>query len=331
MTRVVRFHQTGGPEVMQIEELDIGAPAAGEVRVRIEAFGLNRAETVFRAGTYLEQPKLPARNGYEAAGVIEAIGSGVEGFKVGDAICVIPAFSLNDYGVYAEQAMVPARAVVKRPAGIGAVEGAAIWMPYLTAYGALIDIGKLARGEAVIIPAASSSVGLAAIQIANSIGAIPIATTRTSAKAEAIRQAGATHVIATGEQDLVAEVIRITDGKGARMAFDPVAGPGIDTLAQALAREGILFVYGNLSKQPAPFPAKWALTKGLTLRGYLLFEVTGNPQRLERAISFIRQGLESGQFKPIIDRTFAFDDIVEAHRYLESNQQFGKIVVAVPG
>ena len=331
MTRVVRFHETGGPEVMQIEEIDIGAPGAGEMRVRIEAFGLNRAEAVFRAGTYLEQPKLPARNGYEAAGIIEAIGSGVEGFMVGDAICVIPAFSLNSYGVYAEQAIVPARAVVKRPAGVSAVEGAAIWMSYLTAYGALIEIGKLARGEVVIIPAASSSVGLAAIQIANSIGAIPIATTRTGAKVEAIRQAGAAHVIATSEQDLVAEVMRITDGKGARMAFDPVAGPGIDTLAQALAREGILFVYGNLSKQPAPFPGKWAMSKGLTLRGYLLFEVTGDPQRLERALAFVTRGLESGQFKPTIDRTFAFDDIVEAHRYLESNQQFGKIVVAVPG
>ncbi|WP_198162093.1 alcohol dehydrogenase catalytic domain-containing protein [Sphingomonas sp. TDK1] len=135
---------------------------------------------MFRSGAYLEPANLPARLGYEASAIVEALGPGVNSFKPGDAVSVIPAFSMNKYGVYAEEAIVPASAVVKRHMGESAVTSAAVWMAYLTAYGALIDIGKLAEGEAVIITAASSSVGLAAIQIANSVGAIPIALTRTS-------------------------------------------------------------------------------------------------------------------------------------------------------
>ena len=330
MSRVVRFHKVGGPEVLQIEDLAVGAPGPGEIRVRVEAIGLNRAEAMFRSGTYLEQPRLPARLGYEAAAIVESAGCGVQGFEVGQAVSVIPAFSMNEYGVYAELAVVPASAVLKRPPGLTAVEAAAIWMQYLTAYGALIDIGQLTEGDAVVVTAASSSVGLAAIQIANLVGAIPIATTRTNAKKSALRQAGAAHVIATAEQDVVAEVMRITDDKGARIVFDPVAGAGVETLARATARYGILFVYGNLSGEATPFPWQTALMKALSLRGYVLTEVTENRERLARAETFITRGLTAGQLKPIIAKTFSFDQIVEAHRYLESNQQFGKIVVEVP-
>jgi NADPH:quinone reductase-like Zn-dependent oxidoreductase len=329
MARVVRFHRIGGPEVLQIEELEVGDPGPGEIKIRVEAIGLNRAEAMFRSGTYLEQPRLPARLGYEASGIVEALGPGVQGFQVGEAVNVIPAFSLNKYGVYAEETIVPASAVVKRPAGLSAIEAAAVWMAYPTAYGALIDIGHLAAGERVIITAASSSVGLAAIQIANAVSAVPIATTRTAEKRESLRKAGASHVIVTGEQDLVAEVMRITEGKGARIVFDAVAGPWVETLAQATAHHGTLFVYGYLSNQGTPFPIGPALTKGLCLRGYVLTEVTGDPQRLARAVAFITRGLEAGQFRPIIAKTFPFDKIVEAHKYLESNQQFGKIVVTV--
>jgi NADPH:quinone reductase-like Zn-dependent oxidoreductase len=328
MTLAVRFHETGGPDVLQLEDIDVGAPGAGEVRIRVEAIGLNRAEALFRNGAYLEDPKLPARLGYEASGVVQAVGDGVDGVGKGDAVSVIPAFSLNDYGVYAEEAIVPAHAVTPRPEGVDAVHAAAVWMPYLTAYGALVDIGELTAGDAVVIPAASSSVGLAAIQIANSVGATAIAATRTSAKAEALREAGAPHVIATEEQDVRAEIMRITDGRGARIVFDPVGGPGVETLAAAMAPQGILFVYGGLSGKPTPFPVA-AMKKGLCLRGYTLFEVVSDPGRFQRGKEFVRRGLESGDLKPIVDSTFNLNDIIAAHRYLESNQQFGKVVVTV--
>ena len=282
MARVVRFHETGGPEVLKIEEIEVPPPGKGEVQIRIHALGLNRAESMFRSGQYLEEPKLPARLGYEAAGTVAAIGPGVQGFKVGDAVSIIPSFSLNAYGLYGDLANAPVHAVTHHPASLSWVEAAAVWMQYLTAYGALIDIAGLTKGDTVVIPAASSSVGLAAIQIANKVGAVPIALTRGSSKRQALLDAGAAHVIATDEQDLVKEILGITGGKGARVVFDPVGGPTFAKLVQATAHLGILFLYGALSTEPTPLPLFEVLGKWLTIRGYVMMEITSDPKRLER-------------------------------------------------
>jgi NADPH:quinone reductase-like Zn-dependent oxidoreductase len=329
MTRVVRFHNTGGPEALQIEEIDLARPGPGEVQIRIHALGLNRAEAMFRSGQYLEAPQLPARLGYEAAGVIEAVGKNVDAYRPGDVVSVIPSFSMNKYGVYGEMANVPASALARHPSSLSWIEAAAVWMPYTTAYGALMDIAALQPDDTVVIPAASSSVGLAAIQIARMVGAIPVALTRSGSKRSALETAGAAHVIATERQDLVAEVRRVTAGKGARVVFDPVGGPTVEKLTEAMSERGILFEYGALSSEPTPLPLFNVLGKSLTIRGYLVFEITADPQRLEAAKQFINEGLASGKLKPIIAKTFPLEEIVEAHRYMESNQQIGKIVVTV--
>ena len=329
MARVVRFHQTGGPEVLRVEELEVPPPKKGEVQISIKALGLNRAEAMFRSGQYLETPKLPARLGYEAAGTVAAIGPGVQGFKVGDAVSTIPSFSLNEYGLYGDLANAPVHAVTHHPASLSWAEAAAIWMQYLTAYGALIDIAKLTKGDTILIPAASSSVGLAAIQIANKVGAVPVALTRGRSKRKALLDAGAAHVIASDEQDLVKEVLGITGGKGARMVFDPVGGPTVKKLVEATARLGIVFLYGALSTEPTPLPLFEVLAKWVTIRGYVMMEITNDPVRLEKAKRFINDGLADGSFTPLIAKTFPLDQIVAAHRYLESNQQVGKVVVTV--
>ncbi len=329
MSRAVRFNEVGPPDVLRVVDVDVPRPGKGQVRIRVKAIGLNRAEAMFRAGQYLEQPKFPAGLGYEAAGEIDEVGEGVEGFAVGDAVSVVPAFSLNEYGLYGELVLAPAHAVVKHPASLSFVEAAASWMMYLTAYGALIDIAKLSAGDAVLIPAASSSVGIAAIQIANMVGATPIALTRRGAKRAQLLQLGAAHVIATEEQDLVSEALRITGGHGARVVFDPVGGPTLAKLAAATARLGIIFQYGALSPEPTPLPLFELLAKLLTIRGYVLFEVTGDPARLNAGKRFVVDGLARGALKPVIAKTFPLDDIVAAHRYLESNAQVGKIVVTV--
>lgn len=328
MSHIIRFHQIGGPEVLQIDELDLPVPKVGEVRIAAKALGLNRAEAMFRSGQYTEEPRLPSRLGYEVAGTVEAVGDGVTDFQLGDAVSTIPAFSQGDYGVYGEVAVVPASAVVKHPAALSWEQAAAVWMAYTTAYGALIDIGKLTADDTLLIPAASSSVGLAAIQIANLVGATAVALTRGASKRQDLFNAGAAHVIVTEEDDLVAEVMKLTDGKGARMAFDPVGGPALDKLAMTTAKGGIIFQYGALSSEPTPLPQE-IIGKTLTVRGYSLFEISGDPTRLAAAKRFIVDGLASGHLKPIIAKTFPLDQIVEAHRYLESNQQFGKIVVTV--
>lgn len=332
MTQVVRFHEFGGPEVLRFESLEAGEPGAGEVRVRIEAIGLNRAEAAFRSGRYIEKAQLPARLGYEAAGIIEALGKEVKGFSVGEPICVFPAFSMNRYGVYAERAIVPSSALLKRPAGLGVQESASIWMQYLTAYGALIDIAKIGAGDAVIITAASSSVGIAAIQIANHVGAVPIAVTRTAAKEAGLRTIGAAHVIVTEKQNLETEVLRITGGKGAKVAFDPIGGPIVAALAAAMAPGGWLILYGNLSGQAQNtlFPFGPSAMKGFGMRGYLVFEIIHDLQRFERARAFVEEGLRARWLTPIIAKTFPFDQIVEAHRYMEANEQIGKVIVTVP-
>ncbi|HTX24433.1 MAG TPA: zinc-dependent alcohol dehydrogenase family protein [Steroidobacteraceae bacterium] len=326
MTQVVRIHKTGGPEVLQIEDAEVGQPGAGEIRIRVQAIGLNRSEALFRAGAYLVPPKLPTLIGYEAAGIVEVLGPGVEGFAPGERVCVIPSYRLGEYGVYAQKAIVPARSVIAAPPQLSPVEAASIWMQYLTAF-ALLEVGRVGVGDYVLIPAASSSVGLAAIQLANWAGAVPIAATRHRAKAAALEELGARHVVATAESDLVAEVMRITAGRGARLVFDPVGGPWVEKLANAMAEEGILFIYGSLSGQPTPYPHWPAALKGLSLRGWVASSIWNKPERFARARELILRGLAAGHLKPVISKTFTLDQIVEAHRYLESNQQVGKIVV----
>ncbi|MDP4501615.1 zinc-dependent alcohol dehydrogenase family protein [Nonomuraea turcica] len=330
MVKTVRFHELGGPDVLRLEDVEVGEPGPGEVLIRVDAIGLNRAEVLFRGGHYIEPVKeFPARLGTEAAGVVEAVGADVAGLEAGQPVSVVPAFSMNDYGVYAERAIVPAAAVLHRPDGVGAVEGAAVWMPYVTAYGALVEVGGMRAGDTVVLTAASSSVGLAAIQVANRVGAVPIATTRTRVKAERLRKAGAAEVIVTGEEDVVARVLDLTAGRGAEFVFDAIAGPGVVDLAKVVAPGGTLFEYGALSGEVTPYPGFALGMPALNMRTYTVHETTTDPERLRRAAAFVSSGLRSGAFEPVVDRVFGLDEIVAAHRYLEAGDQVGKIVVTV--
>ena len=185
---------------------------------------------------------------------------------------------------------------------------------------------RLMAGDWVAISAASSSVGLAAIQVARQAGAYPIATTLTSAKRDALMEAGAYAVIATQEEPLEQRLQEHTGGM-LNCAFDAVGGPQVVDLAEAMASGGRIVVHGALSPQDTPFPLKLALKKSLTFRGYVYTEVTKNTECLARAQDFIAQGIASGTLRPHIDRTFSLDQVVDAHKYLESNQQFGKVVL----
>ena len=329
MARAVRFHQHGGPEVLRIETIDVAPPAKGEVQIRVRALGLNRAEALLRRGTYIETAKFPSGLGLEAAGLVAAIGEDVAGIMPGDAVSIVPPLSMVRWPAYAEIATFPADLVVKHPPELGFETAAAVWMQYLTAYGALVDIAGLGRGDVVAITAASSSVGLAAIQIANRMGAVPVALTRTSAKRRALLDAGADHVIVSEEEDIRSRLEAIAGANGVRTVFDAVGGPAFEPLTAAMSPGGMLIEYGGLSPEPTPFPLFNVLTKSLVLRGYLVHEIIRDTVRLARAKAFILDGLSDGALKPVIARTFRFEDIVEAHRFLESNTQFGKIVVTI--
>jgi NADPH:quinone reductase-like Zn-dependent oxidoreductase len=330
MPRIVRFHEVGQADVLKLEELPLVEPQEGELRIKVEAIGLNRAEVMFRNGQYLESPELPSKLGYEAAGIVDAVGPGVEGFQIGDRVSSIPAFSMSQYGVYGEAAILPVSAVAHYPDNLSAADGAAIWMQYLTAYGALIHYGKMKKDDVVLVTAASSSVGLAAIQLAKATGALAIATTRGADKKQFILDAGADHVIVTDEENLVERVMEITSGAGANLIFDPVAGPGLAELAEAAAPGASIYEYGALSPEPTPFPLFPALAKALTVRGYTLFELTQSAELCAEAAEYVFNKLQSGDLKPIIDeRRFSLDEIADAQAYMETNQQKGKIVVTV--
>ena len=329
MPQAIRFDRTGGPEVLRFEQVPARQPGAGEVVLKVEAVGLNRAESMYYHGHYMEQPKLPSGLGYEAVGRVTAVGPGVDASLVGQRFGTIPGFSMNDYPVLAETAVVPESVLAAVPDSLSAVEGATVWMQYCTAYGALVTFGQVASGDHVIITAASSSVGLAAIQIVKAQGGISIATTRTAVKKARLLALGADHVIVTDEEDLPARVAEITGGKGARIVFDPVGGDGVNALAQATANGGIIFWYGMLSGQPTPFPLT-AFGRRIAMFGYTFNELRGTPE-WDVMKRYIYDRLADGSFKPEIARTFSFADTVAAYAYLESNDQIGKVIVTFPG
>ncbi len=330
MAKTVVFDTLGGPENLKLQDLPTRAPEQGEAKLRVEAVGLNRAELMYLGGRYFEQPQLPSRIGYELIGIVEAVGPGVDPSWIGKRVGTIPGYSMNKNGVLGEEAVVPADRLVEHPDKLSPTEGAAVWMQYLTAYPALIMHGKVAEGDFVVITAASSSVGLAAIQIAKAQGATAIATTRHSDKREALLAEGADHVIATEEEDLPARIKEITGGKLARVIFDPVAGSMISKLADSLSQGGTLFVYGDLSGEPIQVSPMQLIGKTASLRGTTIMEVFANKAELPTAVQYVRDRLTDGRFHPKIAKTFPLDQSVAAYQYLASNQQVGKVVITVP-
>jgi len=232
-TRIYQFHQYGNPEVLQLDTVPLLEPNSGEVRVRVQAMSLNRADLLWMANNYLETPELPSRLGNEIAGVVEAVGAKVTEFEVGDRVSSIPAFSISDYANFGETAILPVRGLMKTPDKFTPAQGAGFAFSYFTGYFALLELGRLQPYQTVLITAGTSTTGLAAIAIAKKVGAKIIATTRTSKKRDILLKAGADDVIATEEEDLIARVMEFTGGQGADVVYDAVAGALSEKLVQA--------------------------------------------------------------------------------------------------
>jgi NADPH:quinone reductase-like Zn-dependent oxidoreductase len=325
MAKIVRLHAFGGPEVLRLDDVEINAPGPGEVRMRVGAIGLNRVEAIFRAG-HFGPVNFPAKIGYEAAGIVEAVGADVTQWKPGDRVATLYGLSMEQYGTYGEEIVYPAEMLVPVPGAQSLIDAAASWMQYGTAY-ALVDAAQIGEGDAVVVTAASSSVGIAAVQIARNHSAVPIAVTRTRSKAEALHAHGAAHVIVSDEEDVPARILEITNGRGARIAFDAVAGQSLAGLLAAVAPKGIVIVYGMLAGASVDLMLPQLMMANLTLRGFSADLLVREPQSRARLVDYIRSGLERGALKPVIDRCFDLTDIAEAHRHLESSVQVGKIVV----
>lgn len=325
MARIVRLHEFGGPDALRIDEVEVDEPGRGEVLIRVSAIGLNRVETMYRSGNF-GPVQFPAKIGYEAAGVIKAVGPDVDGFAPGDRVAVLFGLSMEQYGTYGEEILYPADRLVKVPDSQSLVEAAASWMQYGTAY-ALVDVANISRGDHVVITAASSSVGVAAIQIAAAHGAVPIAVTRGRGKARRLMELGAAQVIVSDEADVCASIMEITGGRGARIVFDAVGGAALASLLPAMSPEGVAIVYGVLGGHSLEVPVLPMMMANLTLCGWSADLLTARENKRAELVAYVSKGLASGSLRPIIAQTFPLDEIAGAHAYLESNAQIGKIVV----
>ena len=332
MNKIVKFEEIGGPEVLQFVDQATPEPASNEVQIAMKAAGLNRAELLFMGQQYMVDPVLPSVLGFEGAGEVLATGSVASRFKAGDRVAITPAFKQNDYGVLGTVVNMPETALEPIPDGVSYNDAAAFWMAFGTAYGLLVLRGGLIMngGQTVVINAASSSVGTAAFQIIREHGGISIALTRDAGKVSGLKEAGANHVIVTSGEDMVERILDLTDGRGFDIALDAIAGEAGETLANAGAFEAKLIVYGLLSGAPSITPFYPMVTKGLEVKGFhLSWHLLDLPERRKAAVDHLNRGLETGAYRPLIDRVFTFSDVQDAYRHMASNTQLGKIVVEI--
>lgn len=326
---MVIFNQAGGPEVLQVNKVDVSAPAPHEIRLRVKAVGLNRVDLSFRQGVYSKKPNFPSKIGFEAAGIVDAVGSEVKHIVEGDKVSVIGAFSNDNYGTYGDLILLPAYSVQKHPERLSFLEASGLWVNFLAAYGLLVDFLTLTKGQYVAINAASGSTGLAIIQMVNMIGGIPIAITTSNNKKKSLLEAGAAHVIISSEQDITTELLSITGNKGVEIALDAVGGSQFQKLITATAVKGNLIVYGALSREQASWPAIQVLSKKLTIRGFDMTDLLMDRDKIQAAVAFINEGVINGALTPKIAKAFPLEKVSEAHRFMEENSQVGKVTLEI--
>jgi len=321
MPHAIRVHEIGGPEVLKWEEVEVGEPGPGEIRLRQEAAGVNFIDVYHRTGLY-PQP-LPFIPGVEGAGVVEAIGSDVTSMQVGDRV----AYG-GPVGGYAEVRLIPADRVVKLPDGISAEAAAAMMLKGMTAEMLLRRVYPVKPGDAILVHAAAGGVGLILCQWAKALGATVIGTLGSDEKADLARAHGCDHPIVYTRQDFVAEVERITDGAKVAVVYD---GVGRDTFMKSLdclARRGMMASFGNSSGPVDPFDALLLARKGsLFLTRPTLYDYTLDPADLQLSAHALFDVVESGKVKIEIGQRFPLKDASEAHRALEGRRTNGSTVL----
>jgi NADPH2:quinone reductase len=323
MPHAIRVHETGGPEVLNWEEVDVGDPGPGQVRIRQEAAGLNYIDVYHRTGLYPQS--LPFIPGVEGAGVVEAVGADVTGLKAGDRV----AYG-GPAGGYAEVRLIPADRLVKLPDDISSEQAAAMMLQGMTTEMLVKRVHPVKAGETVLIHAAAGGVGLILCQWAKALGATVIGTVGSDEKAELARGHGCDHAIVYTRQDFVAEVDRITRGAKVAVVYD---GVGKDTFMRSLdclKRRGMMASFGNASGPVEPFDALLLAFKGsLFLTRPTLYDYTLDPAELQQSAKALFEVVESGKVKIEIGQRFSLADAAEGHRALEARQTTGSTVLTI--
>ena len=323
MPHAIRVHEVGGPEALKWEEVEVGDPGPGEVRIRQEAAGLNFIDVYHRTGLY-PQP-LPFIPGVEAAGIVEAVGPGVANSMIGDRV----AYG-GPVGAYAEARLIPADRVVKLPDSIASEEAAAMMLKGMTAEMLLRRVYPVSAGETILVHAAAGGVGLILCQWAKALGATVIGTVGSDEKAEIARAHGCDHPIVYTRQDFVAEVDRITGGAKVAVVYD---GVGRDTFMKSLdclKRRGMIASFGNASGPVDPFDALLLAFKGsLFLTRPTLHDYTLDPADLQLSAQALFDVVASGKVRIEVKQRFALKDAAEAHRALEARKTTGSTILTI--
>lgn len=322
MTRAMRIHAYGGPEAMQWEEIEVGVPGEGEVRVRNRAVGLNYIDVYHRTGLY-KLPSLPAVIGMEGAGEIEAVGPGVMGLKAGDRVAYA-----NPPGAYAEARLIPAERVVKLPDSIDFKTAAAMMLQGMTARYLLRETYKVSQDTVLLFHAAAGGVGLLACQWAKHLGATLIGTVGSDEKAELARENGATHVINYRRDDFVARVREITDGAGCDVVYDSVGKDTFPASLDCLKPRGLWVSFGNSSGPVPPFDLSLLAAKGsLYTTRPTLMSYTAKPEDLAANAEDLFDMVTGGFLRIAVNQTYPLSAAAEAHRDLEARRTTGATVL----
>ena len=332
INRVLRVYQPGENPRLALAQETLPQPADDEVRLKLTSIGLNRADLLFQQQRYFEKAQEGSRIGFEGAGIVDACGS-ASPFKPGQRVAVCPmSITAHEQGCMSDYALFKSHQLLPSPDKISDTDSGAFWMAYLTAWGGLFDAGQLKSGQSVLINAASSSVGIAAIQLAKAQGCRVIATGTQVEKFDHLRAQGADAVLHQAKEpdDYAAfesAIMEATDGHGLDLSFDAVAGPAVRCLIKCSKRGGRLIIHGRLDRRPMDVHAGVLMKRLLTLQGYTLDQTLGNESKMTQAAQVIRAGIDSDSLRPLISKRFPLAQYQEAFDYLASNRQLGKVVV----
>lgn len=316
--RAIRFEQTGGPEVLQLVEVDAPSPAAGQIVVRNQAIGLNFIDTYQRSGLY--PIPLPSGLGSEGAGIVEAVGDGVTRFKAGDLV----AYATAPLGAYADLTAMPAEKAVKLPGGVDVKTAAAAMLKGMTVEFLLNRCAPVRPGQTILVHAAAGGVGQIMVQWAKAIGATVIATVGSEAKAGIVQDLGADHVILYRDQDVAAEVKAITGGQGVAIAYDSVGKDTFEGTLASLSRRGVFVSFGNASGAAPPVdPRRLSVGGSLYFTRPTLFDYVATTEELDASAAALFGMITSGKVKIDIGQTYALTDVAQAHADLQGRKTSG--------
>ncbi|CAE6763042.1 quinone oxidoreductase family protein [Paraburkholderia domus] len=326
MAKAVRFHETGGPEVLRYEDVEVGDPGPGQVRLRHEAVGLNFADTYFRSGLY--PVPLPAGMGVEAAGVVEAVGDGVTNVAVGDRV-TYTGF-INTLGAYSTERLCPAAPLIKLPEGITCETAAAMTMRGLTSSYLMRRIYDFKPGNTILLHAAAGGVGLIVSQWAKLLGLTVIGTVSSEAKAEVARAHGCEHTINYSHEDVAKRVRELTDGVGVNVVFDSVGKDTFEATLDSVKRRGLIVCVGTASGPiPAFNPQILAMKGSPYLTRPALADYIADPAEKADLAGEIFGHVAAGRIKIEINQRYALEDASQAHRDVESRKTTGSSVFVI--